>query len=83
MVHLDLPRQPLDLARDVVERLRDAAAAMAGRSSAARDLGLLLERALEGGRQVALRRGETKTLLEVARAAGLFEVVARVSASQV
>ncbi len=44
---------------------------MAGRSSAARDLSLLLDRALERSVTVALRRAEGQTLLEVAEAAGL------------
>jgi hypothetical protein len=42
--------------------LRDAAAAQAGRSAAARDLSLLVERALSSRRSVALQRGELRAL---------------------
>jgi hypothetical protein len=58
VVRLDLPTGALELDAHVVERLRDAAAEMAGRSSAARDLSLVLDRALTAGGGVALRRAE-------------------------
>ena len=47
------------------EDLRAAAAADAGRSSARRDLALLLERALRRRTTVALSRGETRELAEL------------------
>jgi hypothetical protein len=48
------------LDRDQAVVLRDAAAAHSGRSSAARDLSLLLDRALSGGQVIALRRAEAQ-----------------------
>jgi hypothetical protein len=77
VVRLDLPTGALELDEHVVERLRDAAAEMAGRSSAARDLSLVLDRALTAGGGVALRRAEVQTLMEVAKAAGLAELCAQ------
>lgn len=74
MVGLVLPSGPFELEQAVVKRLRDTAAAMAGHSSAARDLSLVLERALVQGGGVALRRAEVQTLIEVADAAGLSEI---------
>jgi hypothetical protein len=74
VVRLDLPTRALELDAHVLERLRDAAAEMAGRSSAARDLSLVLDRALTTGGGVALRRAEVQTLMEVANAAGLAEL---------
>jgi hypothetical protein len=74
MVHLDVPNGALELDKNVVERLRDAAAEKAGHSSSARDLSLVLARALRGRRGVALRRAEVQTLMDVADAAGLSEL---------
>jgi hypothetical protein len=74
MVHLDVPNGALELDKNVVERLRDAAAEKAGHSSSARDLSLVLARALRGRRVVALRRAEVQTLMDVADAAGLSEL---------
>jgi alkylated DNA nucleotide flippase Atl1 len=56
MLRLDTPTGALDLDEHVVERVRDTAAAMAGRSSAAREVSLVLDRALSRGQGVALRR---------------------------
>jgi hypothetical protein len=80
VVRLDLPDRLLELDEHVVERLRDASAEMAGRSSAARDLSLLLDRALAKGGGVALRRAEVQTLVEVADAAGLSDVRGQIHA---
>lgn len=75
-MRLSLPSGVLELDEQVIERLRDTAARMAGRSSAARDLSLVLDRALGGGGGggVALRRGEVQTLIEVADVAGVSEL---------
>ena len=75
VLRLDLPTGTLELDDRVAERLRDAAAAMAGRSSAARDLSIVLDRALSTGRAVALRRAEHQTLREVAETAGISDLV--------
>lgn len=74
MIFLDLPGGRTGLRREDVSLLRDAAAAQAGRSLAARDLSLLLDRALAQGSSVALRRAELQTLIEVAREVALDEV---------
>lgn len=74
MVRLDLPTGALELNEHLVEQLRDAAAEMAGRSSAARDLSLVLDRVLARGGSVALRRAEVQTLIDVAEAAGISEI---------
>jgi hypothetical protein len=74
VVRFDLPSGTLELNQNVVERLRDVAAGMAGHSSAARDLSLILGRALARSGGVALRRAELQTLMEVADAAGLAEI---------
>jgi hypothetical protein len=73
VVSLILPTGALQLDENIVEQLRDTAAAMAGRSSAARDLSLVLDRAINGG-YVALRRAELQTLVDVVDAAGLSEL---------
>jgi hypothetical protein len=77
VIRLDLPRGQIDLRRDDLGRLRDAAADQAGRSSAARDLSLILDRALDQRRTVTLRRGELHALIHVAADAGLGELTAR------
>jgi hypothetical protein len=74
VVRLDLPSGALELHENIVEQLRDAAAEMAGPSSAARDLSLILGRALATSGGVALRRAELQTLIEVAEVAGLTEI---------
>lgn len=73
MVRLDLAGAQAELIDKDAVRLRDAAAAAAGRSSAARDLSLLLDHAL-AGRRVALHRGELHTLIEIAANSGLDDV---------
>ena len=76
MIHLDIPAGRVELARETVAEIRTAGAAQAGRSSAARDLSLILDRALRPERTtVALRRAEVQTLTDVASALGLIEVV--------
>jgi hypothetical protein len=77
VIRLDLPGGQVELRRDDVVCLRDAAAAQTGRSSTARDLSLLLDRALDGGSRVVLRRGELHALAELADEAGLADVAER------
>jgi hypothetical protein len=79
VIAFDLPGGRTGLQPEDVRVLRDAAAARAGRSLAARDLSLLLDRALERGSSVALRRAEVQTLIEVAREAALDEVAAELA----
>jgi hypothetical protein len=62
---LDLPGGIVELHSEDVVQLRDAAAAQAGRSSAARDLALLLDRTLRRNR-VALRRSVLQVLVATA-----------------
>jgi hypothetical protein len=76
-VIFDLPSGQVSLEAREVELLRDAAAAQAGSSTAARDLSLLLDRALSEPRPVAFRRAEVQTLIEIAASAGLTEVAER------
>jgi len=73
-VTLDIAGRRLDLAPADAARLRDAAAARAGASSVARDLSLLLERALERRRVLALHRSEAHTLAELASEIGLTAI---------
>jgi hypothetical protein len=79
VISLDLPGGRTELRREDVSVLRDAAAAQAGRSSAARDLSLLLDRALERGSSVALRRAELQTLIEVAHDVALDDVATQLA----
>ncbi|MDE3131335.1 MAG: hypothetical protein KGL16_09290 [Acidobacteriota bacterium] len=72
-IALELPSGRVELEAEEVIKLRDAAAAQAGHSSAARDLSLLLDRALVQRHPVALRRGELQTLLAVAEKAALTQ----------
>jgi hypothetical protein len=65
----------VELDRDDVAALRDAAAAVAGQSSAARDLSLVLDRALMQAEPVALRRVELRTLAQIAARTNLGEIV--------
>ena len=55
----------MTLSEREAEELRDAAAADAGRSSARRDLSLLLDRGLRTNRTVALSRAEARELAEL------------------
>src|SRR5437773_7315984 len=64
---------PLLVKLDVIgeaEELRAAAAAEAGRSSARRDLSLLLDRGLRTRTTVALSRAEARELAELLRSGG-------------
>jgi hypothetical protein len=76
-VIFDLPSGQVSLEAREVELLRDAAAARAGSSTAARDLSLLLERALHDPRTVAFRRAELHTLVAIAASADLGEIAER------
>lgn len=78
-VILDIAGRRVDLDPGEATRLRDAAAARAGRSSAARDLSLLLDRALSGRQVLALRRAEAQTLAQLAAAAGLPALTAEIA----
>jgi hypothetical protein len=76
-VIFDLPSGQVSFEAREVGLLRNAAAAQAGSSIAARDLSLLLDRALNEPRPVAFRRAEVQTLIEIAASAGLTEVAER------
>jgi hypothetical protein len=73
LIRLDVPGRKVELGRAIVQRLRDAAEAQAGRSTPARDLSLLLDRALRQG-TLALRRSELETLVKLTRSVGLDRV---------
>jgi hypothetical protein len=60
-------------------QLRDAAAACAGRSSAARDLSLLLDRGLHRHQVLALRRAEAQTLAQLASRVGLVALAGEIA----
>ncbi len=62
MIELDIMGKVASIADVDARRLRDAAAAEAGRSAGHRDLSLLLDRALETHRRIALQRGEQRAL---------------------
>jgi len=62
MVELDINGTVVALSDAEARLLRDAAALQAGRSEAARNLSLLLERGLSEGRRIALQRGERRAL---------------------
>ena len=78
-VVLDLATGPVSLSAGEIARLRDEAAARAGRSSAARDLSLLLQLALDRVRPVALRRAELETLVGIAVDADLDLIAAKLT----
>jgi len=65
LVKLDVIGKPVTLSDREAEELQNAAAADAGRSSARRDLSLLLERGLRTKRTVALNRAEARELAEL------------------
>jgi hypothetical protein len=65
LVTLDVLGQIVTLSEREAEELRRAAAAAAGRSSARRDLSLLLERGLQEHTSVSLNRGEARELAEL------------------
>lgn len=79
-VVLDIRGHRVDLAPGEAVRLGDAAAACAGNSSAARDLSLLLDRALHRHQVLALRRAEAHTLAHLAEQVGLATLVREVTA---
>lgn len=81
-ISLDLPTRRIELEADQVAQLRDAAAARAGRSSAARDLSLLLDRALQQDKPIALRSAEVRTLIHIATDAELDEIIAKVTGAK-
>jgi hypothetical protein len=64
VVTLDVIGHGITLSEREAEELRQAAAADAGRSSARRDLSLLLERGLRTKATVALSRAEARELAE-------------------
>ena len=70
-VILDVGGRRVALDPEEAIRIRDAAAACAGRSSAARDLSLLLDRGLRRHQVLALRRAEAQTLARLASGVGL------------
>lgn len=65
VVTLDVLGQLLTLSEREAEELRRAAAADAGRSSARRDLSLLLDRGLQTHATVVLNRAEGRELAEL------------------
>jgi hypothetical protein len=78
-VILDVGGRRLVLEAGEAVQLRDAAAACAGRSSAARDLSLLLDRGLHRRRVLALRRAEAQTLAQLASRVGLVALAAEIA----
>ena len=70
LVTLDVIGQLVTLSEREAEELRHAAAAGAGRSTARRDLSLLLERGLRTKTTVALSRAEARELAELLAAGG-------------
>jgi hypothetical protein len=71
VVTLDVIGQLVTLSEREAEELRLAAAADAGRSSARRDLSLLLDRGLQTRATVVLNRAEARELAELVDAEGL------------
>ena len=65
MVTLDVIGQLVTLSEREAEELRHAAAADAGRSTAKRDLSLLLDRGLRTKTTLALSRAEARELAEL------------------
>jgi hypothetical protein len=65
LVTLDVVGKLVTLSEREADELRNAAAAHAGRSSARRDLSLLLERGLRTRTMVALSRAEARELAEL------------------
>jgi hypothetical protein len=79
-VTLDVRGRRVVLDRDQASLIREAAAARSGKSSAARDLSLLLDRGLSGGQVIALRRAEAQTLIRLAGDLGLEMVADEIAA---
>ena len=71
MVKLDVIGKLVTLSEREAEELRAAAAAEAGRSSAGRDLSLLLDRGLRTRTTIALSRAEARELAELLRSGGV------------
>jgi hypothetical protein len=80
-VVLDIAGRRVELGADEAVRLRDAAAARADTSSAARDLSLLLDRALHHRRMLALRRAEAQVLRQLASDVGLLALAREIAAA--
>jgi hypothetical protein len=78
-VVLDVGGRRVDLDPVDAMLLRDAAAACAGRSSAARDLSLLLDRGLRRHQVLALRRAEAQTLARLASGVGLVALAGEIA----
>ena len=76
VVQADVIGTLVTLSEREAEELRAAAAAEAGRSSARRDLALLLERALRRRTTVALSRAEARELAELVTTGGFAANVA-------
>jgi len=70
LVTLDVIGQPVTLSEREAEELRHAAAADAGRSTARRDLSVLLDRGLRAKTTVVLNRAEARELAELLTADG-------------
>ena len=70
MVTLDVVGQLLTLSEREAEELRRAAASDAGRSSARRDLSLLLARGLQTHATLVLNRAEARELAELLDSGG-------------
>jgi hypothetical protein len=71
VVTLDVIGHGITLSEREAEELRQAAAADSGRSSARRDLSLLLERGLRTKQTVALSRAEARELAELLASGGV------------
>src|SRR5207244_6291611 len=71
LVKLDVIGKLVTLSEREAEELRAAAAAEAGRSSARRDLSLLLDRGLRTRTTIALSRAEARELAELLRSGGV------------
>jgi hypothetical protein len=67
VVEIDIFGQTVSVTAGVAARLRELAAAEAGRSNSARDLSLVLDRALRTGAKVSLQRGEARALSKLLR----------------
>jgi hypothetical protein len=79
-VVVDVGGQRIDLDPADAARLRDAAAALAGTSSVARDVSVLLGQALQRRRVLALHRSEAKALVQLASEIGLNTLVREIAA---
>jgi hypothetical protein len=80
VTEIHLLGQVVHASRVAVAELRDQAASEAGRSNSARDLSLVLDRALRTGATVALQRGEARALLTLLDSATTPELAALAAA---